>query len=1164
MEEKEQKVKRKKDMKRMKNDAHILVFVQDYELNPYPKADVRIRPFETDEWQTVPYDQTIERFVSKDLEHGKFELCIRGEKGWTEEVRTIKIHSGDNFVYSTLAPNGTPFYVAGDKEKVYFQPDENKILLYAQGKNLHDILPKLIKKTGLKLGDPIVLPGQTLQPDNATIIISLPESASERKKALVSLHKTVEEQFPSVGLTGRLAAPMFRGKNVIEGLTNQLVVKFESSVTEQLAQQIAKRYEFTVVRRVNYLGNAYLWERGDIPHYDLLKVAQELMDKFPVLYAEPNVLLQLELDVYNPNDYLYPEQQHFQVINADAAWDTLDDIDVNLRTGSPNVTIAVFDGNGVAPNHPDLTGNLTDGTAKMIANFDFVNWSNQTVANLAGDHGTQCCSSAAGRFDNNVGTSGLAGNCHLIGARRGGSATVIDIADGWIWAAGFPTGSTNPNFPPQLATCADIISNSWGGGFAWNNTLKDVLDFLTVYGRGGKGCIVCFSVGNLGYRSFSNERRMASYERTIAVGASINANPTNPCNSSQADPNGNFNNLPAVVDTRAYYSPYGPEMDIVAPSHTCYDSALPGARVRDAVMAAVRVDEGDWPGDSVAQTMLTSAAAAGDTIVQIANSAGFNVGEFALFGGPGTTPNETKEITAVAPGQITVMALDNAYPIGIIVVTGPNDYAMNPLIGFGGTSHSCPTVAGAAALILSVRPELTWVQVREILRTTATRIDVGQANAIGQWVDNDGDGVDEFSQWYGYGRLDVNAAVIAARDLGAVPDVVVRDNLTDDGTVPSGGWHAHSPDIWARPGDDPIPALAYDANPPHLNPERGHDNYVYMRVKNFGGAATNEVYLRTMITHFPGFEFRYPEEWQPSTRPGDPAPTPLVPGTYLIGEERIDNLAPNDDIIVKMTWDSNLIPPEDVVVGGVNVKWHPCLLAEVSPHDGPAPAGATFDVKRDNNLAHRNITIEDPDDTADDFAVGVAAGTTDAIGVDAVIIDRSLLPADYKVFIRIADERHMSNWVKLLKAGKIAASEPLPGSLYEKPESTHEWPDTPTKKGGCTVTLLDPARIGINCCEGNALVINAPALTMIEMLCRAGVDTIGRPKLRMGTYQGQEVIFFEGGSHAIELPLRLASGEFVPVVLGLARPHGKRASGMLKATQRRGDGELSPGYSVEG
>jgi len=1150
----------------MKIQSRILVYVQDHELNSCLEADVRIRRSTNKEWITVPYDATVQQFLLEGLDPGEYEFRVQGNKEWEDDIRTVKLHGGDNFIHSSIAPCRTPYYIAAEGEKVYFQPDESKILLYAQGKNLHETLPELIHKIGLKLSEPIVPPGQEVEHDNATFLISLPESSGEREESLHELQNTIEQVFPNVGLTGNLAAPMFRGEGGIEGLTNELVVKFKPEVTEEEAKKIAKSYKFQIIRKITYLGNAYLWRSAELPNYDLIKIAQELMAKFPILYAEPNIIFQIELDVYNPNDFLYPEQPHFQVINADDAWDTLDDINVNLRAGSPNVTIAVFDGNGVTPNHPDLTGNLTDGTAKMLSNFNFVGMSNQTVAGLSGDHGTECASSATGRFDNNIGGAGLAGNSHLIGARLPSSASGVNMADAWIWAAGFPTGSTNPSFPAQLATGADVISNSWGVTWgALTNAIKDALDFLTVYGRGGKGCVVCFSVGNLGYVQFSNRRRYAAYERTIAVGASINANPTNPCTSVQADPNGNVNNLPAVVDTRAYYSPYGPELDIVAPSHTSYANAAGNPKV-DSIVSAVRVNQGTWTAQATTVTTTTAAGNIGDTVISVSNTAGFAVGEYTLIGIPGGATREFVRINAVGVGQLTVDALQNAYPTGTQVSTGPNDYDRD----FGGTSHSCPTVAGAAALILSVRPELTWIQVREVLRTTAMEIDPNNTNAIGRWRDQANristdpayTGPD-FSQWYGHGRLDVNAAIIAARDLDAIPDVVVRDNLTDDGTVPSGGWHAHSPDIWVRQANDPIPALAYNANPPHQNPLRDQDNYVYMRVKNVGAAVTNEVYLRTMITHYPGFEFRYPQEWQPSTRPGDPVPSPLVPGTYLIGEERIDNLAANTDIIVKMTWDTNLIPPQNVLVGGVNVTWHPCILAEVSPHDGPAPSGATFDVKRDNNLAHRNISIDDTGDS-DEFAVGVVAGTSDAIGVDAIIIDRSMLPADYRVFVKTADDRHMRHWIELMEAGKLSACEPLPGSIFEKPEQKPEWPQKPSEEGHCMVTLLDPARISINCCDGDALVINAPARTQIETLCRVSENALGQPKLGLGKYQNQQVIFFDGGSQALKLPLRLASNEFIPIVLGLARPHGRRNSGMLKATQLRADGELSPGYTVGG
>ena len=76
---------------------------------------------------------------------------------------------------------------------------------------------------------------------------------------------------------------------------------------------------------------------------------------------------------------------------------------------------------------------------------------------------------------------------------------------------------------------------------------------------------------------------------------------------------------------------------------------------------------------------------------------------------------------------------------------------------FGQTSCACPQVAGAAALMLSIRPDLRWYEVRDILRDTAVQIDLSNTDPVGQWVSG-------FSQWYGYGRLDVAAAVVAARD----------------------------------------------------------------------------------------------------------------------------------------------------------------------------------------------------------------------------------------------------------------------------------------------------------------------------------------------------------------------------------------------------------------
>lgn len=117
-------------------------------------------------------------------------------------------------------------------------------------------------------------------------------------------------------------------------------------------------------------------------------------------------------------------------------------------------------------------------------------------------------------------------------------------------------------------------------------------------------------------------------------------------------------------------------------------------------------------------------------------------------GGPGGS-GETRVMSAVNVGAGNTAGSATAVS---------NDYST-----FGQTSCACPQVSGVAALVLSVRPDLTWDEVRDIIRETADRIDVDNNDPIGQWVDNDGDDFPEFSQWYGYGRINAAAAVLEAR-----------------------------------------------------------------------------------------------------------------------------------------------------------------------------------------------------------------------------------------------------------------------------------------------------------------------------------------------------------------------------------------------------------------
>ena len=317
---------------------------------------------------------------------------------------------------------------------------------------------------------------------------------------------------------------------------------------------------------------------------------------------------------------------------------------------------------------------------------------------------------------------------------------------------------------------------------------------------------------------------------------------------------------------------------------------------------------------------------------------------------------------------------------------------------FGGTSAAAPTVAAAAALMLTVEPDLTWIDLRDILRDTAVQIDPANTDPVGQWIGG-------FSQWYGFGRLDVEAAVQAADafDPGSI-NLSIRDNLADDGSfVPTSGTFWHSPDLWVRndePATDPIGDPAYGVNPPDQPAIAGVDNWVRVRVRNAGTAASSDAFVRLYLTHFAGSEFVYPTDYFPSVQTGDPLPSPLVQATYLIGEQAIAGLGAGSDIILDFLWPAALVPPE--TVGGSS--WHPCLLAEVTPHTGPDPSGNL--VIDNTNLAQNNVTIDYSDDDGElHEMIGVIGNEANDSRFKRIVVHRAALPKRAIVWVRFLDPK---------------------------------------------------------------------------------------------------------------------------------------------------------------
>lgn len=154
--------------------------------------------------------------------------------------------------------------------------------------------------------------------------------------------------------------------------------------------------------------------------------------------------------------------------------------------------------------------------------------------------------------------------------------------------------------------------------------------------------------------------------------------------------------------------------------------------------------------------------------------------------------NFGNELDIVAPGVLiptTDRQGNNGYnpnvPIhtlsgGTLVV---NDYANQDYTRwFNGTSSACPHVAGVAALVLSVNPSLTELEVRNIIESTAQKVGgYAYANTTGRL---NGTWDDEM----GYGLVDAFAAVQAAMPPPKITgDETICSTGTETYTVSNGG-----------------------------------------------------------------------------------------------------------------------------------------------------------------------------------------------------------------------------------------------------------------------------------------------------------------------------------------------------------------------------------------
>lgn len=264
---------------------------------------------------------------------------------------------------------------------------------------------------------------------------------------------------------------------------------------------------------------------------------------------------------------------------------------------------------------------------------------------------------------------------------------------------------------------------------------------------------------------------------------------------------------------------------------------------------------------------------------------------------------------------------------------------------FGGTSAASAIIAGAALSIQSMAQinlnyRFSPQQLRGIMsREPQTEAIPGQpvppdlGNTPSNDPENDQIGVMPNLWW------------IAEEILNVTPDVYIRDHIGDTGDPHEAATLWKSPDIFVRPSesDDPQAEFGEGSDTENSNtlgatvyPDQ--DNYVYVRVKNRGGADIEDVTVT--IYYSPPSTLTMGDLW---TELGSVS-IPTVPmGDQLVVSEAI-------------AWEEDDIPEP----GG-----HYCFIALVGSEQDPAPEPANFldmdtyrqFVRDRNNVAWRNFNV---------------------------------------------------------------------------------------------------------------------------------------------------------------------------------------------------------------
>lgn len=754
----------------------LLLEILDTQMQPLKDVQLRFREPSQADWRVVPahFHENVQKYECE-YPAGTYILHASSKDRSAEVKVTL---SGDTYYDQILLGREGDRSLPMGRKRLPYSPNSLQLGVFWKGKPEEEETPKgnkmpatlardFASKHGLD-----VLPMRKLSGKREMTVI---EPASfTRKNAKMGIEQLKKALHSDESV---LQAGAFLSDLGPDGLllTGDVYIYFHEIPTEEQVAAVLEKYHLVWMGQDGYIPKLVIAQYAQFADEGFLDVLEGL-DQDPLIeMVEPAtpISIQNTAPVY-PKDAYFPVQFHLHVCRIPDAWGELG----AMQYGSPDIPIGVLDsgiettGSGSTITHPEFNVSISGGTLtgtglpaitdkKIYFSFDY--FSGAINALSAGNdsstisHGTSVAGVIGAASKARVvgpntyydGTVGVMPNARLMSAKFDGTFISINgfgyqmrhfasLEPFWV-RAGFYPGATsfpknfknrgkqdeplglpaeNPNGyligtgVDQDGPGAAIINISSATNIAsLGDFLSIGLQAIMLLGRGRLGVLNFVSAGNGDAVFHSPEQTLGPQHCQMLVAA------------SSLDHKGR--------EIKAPYSSYGNEydrmIDFCAPSANCGEGTLSQPAFKH-VFTTERTDQVGLPDQQIQEFSLSGNHIQGDNTLLVAGSYAGSPGP--IFGVIRKNDTEGELIYGTFTPATSIITLDPTfYTNGGITRNYSNGTKIRSLVSssgqvatFGGTSAAAPVVSGIAGLILTAKSDLSWLDVRHILRETAVPI----------------------------------------------------------------------------------------------------------------------------------------------------------------------------------------------------------------------------------------------------------------------------------------------------------------------------------------------------------------------------------------------------------------------------------------------------------